>query len=388
MAKKMKSTRKLAAAGLGAWVALSSSASADIQHLDDVIITFSLCVGTDCSNGESFGFDTLRLKENNLRLNFDDTSSSGSFPRNDWRLVANDSSNGGASYFAIEDSTAGRIPFRVEAGAPVNSLYVEADGDVGIKTSNPVVDIHVVEGNTPTLRLEQDGSDGFTAQTYDIAANEANFFIRDVTNGSKLFFRAKPGAPEDSLFINSDGGVGIGTDNPTAALHVRRSNATASLLIEETNSTAVLRAMFTMSNNGDVLFRMDNTDSQDTWDFATAKGLRALAINANGGASEFLLRQNGNLTLLGTITTSGSCATPCDAVFADDYDILPISARAEMMYDLGYLPNVGPTAEKGQYDLTQKVLGMLNELEHAHIYISQLNQRIELLETALTEKAD
>lgn len=388
MAKKMKSTRKLAAAGLGAWVALSSSASADIQHLDDVIITFSLCVGNDCNNGESFGFDTLRLKENNLRLHFLDTSNSGSFPSNDWRIVANDSSNGGANYLAFEDSTAGRIPFRVEAGAPVNSLYVESDGDIGIKTANPVVDIHVVEGNTPTLRLEQDGSDGFTAQTYDIAANEANFFIRDVTNGSKLFFRAKPGAPEDSLFINSDGGVGIGTDNPTAALHVRRSNATASLLIEETNSTAVLRAMFTMSNNGDVLFRMDNTDSQDTWDFATAKGLRALAINANGGASEFLLRQNGNLTLLGTITTSGSCATPCDAVFADDYDILPISARAEMMYDLGYLPNVGPTAEKGQYDLTQKVLGMLNELEHAHIYISQLNQRIELLETALTEKAD
>ncbi|WP_417207611.1 hypothetical protein [Antarctobacter sp.] len=387
MANKMKSTRKIAAAGLGAWVALSGSASADIQHLDDVIITFSLCVGNDCVNGENFGFDTLRLKENNLRIHFLDTSNSASFPTNDWRIVANDTSNGGASYLAFEDSTAGRIPFRVEAGAPVNTLYVEADGDVGIKTANPVVDIHVVEGNTPTLRLEQDGSDGFTAQTYDIAANEANFFIRDVTNGSKLFFRAKPGAPEDSIFIDSSGEVGIGTDNPTAALHVRRSNASAALLIEETNGTAALRALMTLSNNGDVLFRMDNIDSPDTWDFATAKGLSALAINANGGASEFLLRSNGNLTLLGTITTSGSCATPCDAVFADDYNILPISARAEMMYDLGYLPNVGPTAETGQYDLTQKVLGMLNELEHAHIYISQLNERIEVLETALTTQA-
>lgn len=388
MANKMKSTRKIAAAGLGAWVALSSSASADVQHLDDVIITFSLCVGNDCNNGESFGFDTLRLKENNLRVHFDDTSTSASFPKNDWRLVANDTSNGGASYFAIEDSTAGRIPFRVEAGAPVNSLYVEADGDVGIKTANPVVDIHVVEGNTPTLRLEQDGSDGFTAQTYDIAANESNFFIRDVTNGSKLFFRAKPGAPGDSLYIDSTGEVGLGTSSPTASLHVRRTDGTAALLIDEVSSTPVLRALMTLQNNGDVLFRLDNTDSPDHWDFATAKGLSALAINANGGASEFLLNSSGNLTLLGTITTSGSCATPCDAVFADDYNILPISARAEMMYDLGYLPNVGPTVEKGQYDLTQKVLGMLNELEHAHIYISQLNERIAVLETALTDKAD
>ena len=66
----------------------------DIQHLDDVIISFSLCVGNDCVNGESFGFDTIRLKENNLRIHFQDTSNSASFPTNDWRIVINDSSNG------------------------------------------------------------------------------------------------------------------------------------------------------------------------------------------------------------------------------------------------------------------------------------------------------
>ena len=39
----------------------------------------------------SFGFDTIVLKENNLRIFFDDTSTSASFPRNDWRIIANDS---------------------------------------------------------------------------------------------------------------------------------------------------------------------------------------------------------------------------------------------------------------------------------------------------------
>ncbi|WP_323769587.1 hypothetical protein [Antarctobacter sp.] len=391
MANKMKSTRKIAAAGLGAWVALSGSASADIQHLDDVIIEFSLCVGNDCVNGENFGFDTLRLKENNLRIHFQDTSVSASFPTNDWRIVANDTSNGGASYLAFEDSTAGRIPFRVEAGAPVNTLYVEADGDVGIKTANPVVDIHVVEGNTPTLRLEQDGSDGFTAQTYDIAANEANFFIRDVTNGSRLFFRAKPGAPEDSIYIDSTGEVGIGTDNPTAALHVRRSDATAALLIEEVNATTAPRELIKLINNGGSAIAMTNTNTSDKWVIVTSAAANSeFVIDVNtpdGLGREFELDEDGNLVLRGTITTSGSCSVGCDAVFAPEYDILPISARAEMMYDLGYLPNVGPTAEAGQYDLTKKLLGMLNELEHAHIYISQLNERIEMLETALTTQA-
>ena len=119
----------------------------------------------------------MRLKENNLRIHFDDTSASASFPGNDWRIVVNDTGNGGANYFSVEDSTSGRRPFTIAAGAPVNTLYVEGDGDVGIKTSTPVVDLHIVEGNTPTMRLEQDGSDGFTPQTYDVAANESNFFI-------------------------------------------------------------------------------------------------------------------------------------------------------------------------------------------------------------------
>lgn len=380
------STRKIAAAGFGACILLTGPASADQQILDDLIVDGSLCVGFDCVNGESFGFDTLRMKENNVRLHFDDTSSSASFPSNDWRIVANDTSNGGASYLAIEDSTAGRIPFRVEAGAPTNTLYVEADGDVGIKTANPVVDLHIVEGNTPTLRLEQDGSDGFTAQTYDIAANESNFFIRDVTNGSKLFFRAQPNAPENSLYINSSGRIGVGTASPTESLHVRRSDTTATILVEEVNSTTAFRNLMKLSNTGDVGIRMDNSVTEERWALAMAGG--RFTVNKDGGDAEFLIDGTGNLTVLGDIvangiTTSGSCSVGCDAVFTDDYDILPIAERADLMFDLGYLPNVGPTAESGQYDLTQKVLGMLNELEHAHIYIAELNGRIAALEEQL-----
>ena len=50
----------------------------DILHYDDVIVDGSLCVGFDCVNGESFGFDTIRVKENNTRIRFYDTSTSAS----------------------------------------------------------------------------------------------------------------------------------------------------------------------------------------------------------------------------------------------------------------------------------------------------------------------
>jgi hypothetical protein len=173
--------------------------------LDDLIVDGSACVGQDCVNGESFGFDTFRMKENNLRMHFQDTSSSASFPTNDWRFIFNDSSNGGANYFAVEDSNAGRQVFRVEAGAPSNALYVESDGDVGLGTNNPVVELHVKDGDTPTMRLEQDGSSGFGPQTWDVAGNETNFFVRDATNGSKLPFKIRPDSPTSSIDIKPDG---------------------------------------------------------------------------------------------------------------------------------------------------------------------------------------
>ena len=156
----------------GALAITASGALADQVFLDDVIVDGSLCVGLDCVNGESFGFDTLRLKENNLRINATDTSTSASFPSNDWTIVFNDSSNGGDNKFSIQDVTGGgTLPFQLEAGAPSNALFIENSGEVGFGTGAPVTQLHAKDGNTPTLRLEQDGSSGFTAQTWDLAGN-------------------------------------------------------------------------------------------------------------------------------------------------------------------------------------------------------------------------
>ena len=227
------------------------SLSADDQvFADDVIVQSSLCVGFDCVNGENFGSDTERLKENNLRIHFDDTSASASFPANDWRITVNDSSNGGQSYFAVEDATAGRIPFRIRAGAPANSLYVNASGNIGIGTDAPVVETHIADGDSPTLRLEQNGSAGFASQTWDVAGNETNFFVRDVTNGSKLPFKIKPGAPDNSLFVAADGDIGLGTQNPTEKLHLETGN----VLIKAGN----LDMTGLMTINGDARYFLNN----------------------------------------------------------------------------------------------------------------------------------
>jgi hypothetical protein len=214
---------------------LATPAHADQVFNDDVIAVGSLGVGQDSANGQDFGFDTLRFRENNLRIHFQDTSNSASFPSRDWRIIINDSTNGGASYFAIEDSDAARKIFTIEAGAPANSLYVEDYGRVGLGTATPVVELHIKDSDTPTVRLEQDGSGGWAPQTWDMAGNETNFFIRDVTNGSKLPFRIQPNTPSSTLCLKSGGNVGIGTWSPAANLEVETTSEDATLLMDRTD---------------------------------------------------------------------------------------------------------------------------------------------------------
>src|SRR5262249_18194749 len=91
---------------------------------------------------------------------------------------------------------------------------------VALRPSTPVLDLHIAPSNPPAIRLEQNNSGGFTAQTWDVAGNEANFFVRDVTGGSRLPFRIRPGAPTSSIDISASGNVGIGTASPGRALDV------------------------------------------------------------------------------------------------------------------------------------------------------------------------
>src|SRR5882757_5104749 len=129
---KAFATTRVIALMLGATFITSGKAVADQVIPDDLIVQGSACVGLDCVNNESFGFDTIRLKENNTRIKFDDTSVSAGFPANDWQLTANDSAAGGLNKFSIENSTVATIPFTIVGPAPTNSLFIDGSGKVGL----------------------------------------------------------------------------------------------------------------------------------------------------------------------------------------------------------------------------------------------------------------
>jgi len=419
---KFTNTASVLAIATAALIGISSSASADIVHLDDVIVDGSICVGQDCVNGESFGFDTIRLKENNLRIRAVDTSNSASFPTRDWQITFNDSSNGGANKFSIDDIDGGRTPFTIEAGAPSHSLYVEDGGRIGFGTSTPVVELHLVDGDTPTLRLQQDGSSGFTPQTFDVAANETNFFIRDVTNGSALPFRIRPGAPTSSIDVAASGNVGMGTTSPENTLHLSSGETRTAISFENSaqandfiigwdndemrfseagsgvvemtitdgkvgvGTNAPDETLHLSSGSTRTAIEFQNTSTVNNFQMAWDNSQMRLSQQGSG-VIEMAIDSGGDVTIAGSLVTGtgGSCTvgTPCDGVFDPEvYTVPSITEHAAAMWRNQYLPAVGSTLPGEPINVTQKLTGVLNELEHAHIYIEQLNQRLVVLETA------
>lgn len=101
--------------------------------------------------------------------------------------------------------------------------------------------------------LEQDGCSGFTPQTWDVAGNEANFFVRDATNGSTLPFRIFPGASTSQLIIDSTG-VAIGTSSATDPLLMTSMTKNNLLRLKGANEAAQMTFEDPLGNLGFVQF--------------------------------------------------------------------------------------------------------------------------------------
>lgn len=260
----------------------------DVVTADDAIIQGSLCVGLDCVNNESFGFDSIRVKENNTRIQFDDTSTSAGFATNNWQLRANSSASGGEAFFGIVDqgttgnSETGTVVFQVNAGAPANAVRIGSNGKVGFRTAAPVLDLHMNTTDTPAVRFEQNNTGGFTAQTWDIGANEANFFVRDVTGGSRLSFRIRPGAPTSSLDIAANGNVGIGNASPSKRLHVGSGADTPVTTVDGIYVT----------NDGDTGFAVRDSTNDIEFQFAIANAVVPGALMGSVTNHPLVLRTN------------------------------------------------------------------------------------------------
>ncbi|MDM8168392.1 ABC transporter C-terminal domain-containing protein [Roseovarius sp.] len=349
---------------------LAQPAAAQVlEASSDATIRDRLCLGGECADDPSPQFvadgftASLEINDFRSRIDFVDTSTD-SFPNTNWAIQLNEPdlsiASGGTEYFAIHDMSAGTVPFLVRGAAPTNALYVAESGAVGLQTSMPQANLHIFDDavfNEAIIRLEEIGA---TPYTWDIRANNFGFYVYDPA-ADTVPFQVRPGAPTSAIDIASNGNVGIGTAGASAPLEIG-DDASFSFFRITAGGAAINKSV-------DVVFTQGPLGTGE---------LRYNIVDGDG--PEMRLNADGDMTLDGTLTTGGpTCSGGCDAVFTERR-IIPEPDYAARMWADGHLPHVGPTAPGAPINVSEKLGGMLNALEHAHVFIERQNRRIETLE--------
>lgn len=278
------------------------AAAKDQTIADDLIVDGHLCVGFDCLENAEFGAMTAFVTENNLRIAFDDTSDNTQ-PDSDWELTANDSASGGASAFSFFQRNTGRPVFRMLAGAPGGSFWVDDQGRLALKSGLAAQHLHLVSGDEPGIRLAQDNTSGFTPSTWEMAIDEGGLRIADSLNGT-VPFSIESGTPTGTLTVGGGARVGVGTPEPQSTLHVRRSDGSTRVRVEDSSAAPAPRVLAQLRNLGPPRLLLQGDAAG--W---TLQGDAGFAIATTAPAAGALqLAANGDLAISGTLSQGSSRA--------------------------------------------------------------------------------
>lgn len=204
---------------------------------------------------------------------------------------------------------------------PDAPLVVQGNACVGVACASgtaPSGSFVLRTNDTPLVRLDQASGGGFTAQTWDVGGNEANFFVRDLTAGSRLPFRIAPGAPTNNLTLRA-GYVGIGTWTPSKRLDIVGSDGDTAVKLTEESATVAPRTLADLTNRGPVAVRLADSDANVGWTMATAAdGTVSLTPDGPGPLPSLVLSKSGDVTAGGVVQQAADPARRTGVRAADE----------------------------------------------------------------------
>lgn len=264
--------------------AAASSSNADQIRADDMVVQGNLCIGVDCVNDEDFSNRVLKLKENNLRIRwYDSTATAGGPVRQtfdgtyvdgevgeSWRLDANQSSNGGDSGLYISQMSVVDYPVYSDGSAP----DYDCDGTSG--NPRPII------GTIPEGDPAEDPSQCLPYREFlqlNVLAMNGN-----LNGGVSLGTGAEI----------TDGEVSLGNaDLKRRLVHVARAIADSDVLIKEQLDQGLFQAQQIRLNEIEALITMAENElevlEQEVSTSGSGGGSNGSSGSGGGGAAGWLL---------------------------------------------------------------------------------------------------
>ena len=192
---------------------------------------------------------------------FDVLEDAGNIKANGTLTVSGNTSLDGGTFVFNESSA--DLDFRIEGNGDANLFFTDAGNDrVGIKTSSPSTELHVVGGIKATGGIDFDGG-GFTFND----------------SGASVDFRAETNTLSHAFFVDGSADkIGIGTDSPTSAL----------VTVSQANTSGAIACLTLDQDDTDQEFiRFDGTTATDqtkslTTDTSVGSLTGHIRVNING----------------------------------------------------------------------------------------------------------
>ena len=239
----------------------------------------------------------------------------------------------GSAGFAVIGNSNIRLGFGTNYTNAETDLYINTSGQVGIGTSSPSKNLHVVGAN-PTIKVEANTTNWAALDIQSADTQATYIFFRD-SGGERARIMTTPsndlrlytgGGGVLGLAQNSSGNVGIGTTSPNSKLDITDtltiSNVTAKIDFYDTATPEISGRIIYESadgynqmsfyTNGDMTnSKMDITSDGNVGIGTTSPGGNLHVVGASGGAGQIYLSDADNGSGTGDallITKSGTSA--------------------------------------------------------------------------------